>query len=125
MKPTLRRQLRTLQAYAAGSSVALVFLAGDHRRHDAVDDRVQVHQLALDGLAVLFDLFDGRVPADDVLDADHEARAAGDRRAVGQPSRAAAHRLDEEVRAIAGGVLDEIADLGGLATVLERLTLKA
>lgn len=87
-------------------------LASDHRGDDAVDEGVEVHEFALDGFTVLLDLFDIGVLADDVFDADDEARSAGDGGTVGEPAGAAPHRFDEEVGAVAGGVGDEVADLG-------------
>jgi hypothetical protein len=63
------------------------------RSHDPLGELLE-RQVALAGL-----LARARQRVVDVLDAEHEARLAGDRDAVRQPARLAAHRLDDEVAA--------------------------
>ena len=74
-----------------------------------------VHHAAEGGFAGfrIGDFLAHLVLAGDVLDADHQARFAGDGRAVGQPTRAAAHRFGDEIRAAGLGIGQEIADFLG------------
>ena len=53
----------------------------------------------------------GHDVVDQVFDREHQARLAGDGRAIGQPAGAAAHRLDHEVHAAGLGVGEQVADL--------------
>ena len=83
-----------------------------HREDDALDDLVDVHDLAnrlLAGLRIRRFFLRG-VRTFDVFDADDEAGLAGDGDAVGEPAGAAAHRLDEEIAAVRGGIGDQVAD---------------
>ena len=84
-------------------------------RDDLIDDLVDHHDPTLARRAGLGvgQGFLGHQVVGEVFDGEDQAGLAGDGRAIGQPARAAAHRLDQEVHPARLGVGQQIADLAG------------
>ena len=90
--------------------LALVQLPDADGFDDAFYHRVDLHYGPLLRARFILDGLGFEKLANDVLDADYEAGLADDRRAVGQPAGAAAHRLDHEITPVRLGVGQQVAD---------------
>ena len=94
---------------------SFILFASNHRRHEAIDHFLDVHDVASRLLAGsrIDHFFGAAVFSGDVFDADHGAGFARHGHAVGQPAGAAAHGFDEKVRAAGFGVAQQVATFGG------------